>query len=334
MKPALRAEIDLSRDSVLGIMDFGYAPYALGDTMTWLTNLQITAHEHGLKRVDVVIVARPEKPAGRLQPMINSHNYIDALENIFPAFMCAPLVSSIRIYERFAPLSQRILGAMIGRSRSWPGLVAHFRQELDYSSHRKINRFFHDHGYIPRLEAPRGYRAETEQMRRTFLSGRNPIVVNVRRRGLTNDPASLNRDSRASAWGRLFTLAEAEFPSAVFVVVGGYSEWERELVRRPNIFIPRAWGYGLGHELDLLLGGTPFMGTSSGFSAAATFSETPYVITNFEHQASRYIDLPVGTEKYPFAIGYQRLNWQPETEDILIAEFRHIWNTTVLAQSQ
>jgi hypothetical protein len=46
MNSVLATEIALSRESVLGILDFRYAPYALGDTFTWLTNLQIEAHGH------------------------------------------------------------------------------------------------------------------------------------------------------------------------------------------------------------------------------------------------------------------------------------------------
>jgi hypothetical protein len=81
----------------------------------------------------------------------------------------------------------------------------------------------------------------------------------------------------------------------------------------------------LGHELTLLLEGTPFIGSSSGFSAAATFSEkTPYLITNFEHQSAAYIGFPVGTARYPFAVGDQSMSWVPETEDLLMTNFERM----------
>jgi hypothetical protein len=334
MKSTLRAEVDLSRDCALGIMDFGYTPYALGDTMTWLTNLQIVAHVNNVSSVEIAILTRPERPSSRLQRAINAYSYIHALESLYPAFLCCPMLRSIRIYERYKPFAQRILAAVLARSATWPHLISHFREELDYSSHRQINSFYRQKKYIPTLGPPRGYEIEAGRFRERFLAGRQPIVVNIRRRALSFDPAALQRDSVASAWDRFFAQAEDLYPTATFVVVGGFSEWERDLVRRPNVVVPRALGYGLGLELSLLLGGIPFMGTSSGFSAAATFSKVPYVITNFEHQSSAYIDLPIGTERYPFAAPSQRLNWEPETEDILLAEFARLWGEAIAPREQ
>ena len=333
MTPALRAEVDLSRDCVLGIMDFGYVPYALGDTMTWLTNLQVMAHLNDVSSVEIVILARPERPSSRLQRAINAYSYVQALEALFPAFLCCPMLRSVRVYERFPSFAQRILGVAIARSATWPSLVSHFREELDFSTHKQINHFYEQRKYIPVLAPPRGYDAEAAQFHARFLAGRDPVIVNIRRRALSFDPAALQRDSVATAWEEFFCEAERLFPTAIFVIAGGYSEWERDLVRRPNVVIPRAWGYGLGVELSLLLAGTPFMGTSSGFSAAATFSKVPYVITNFEHQSAAYIDLPIGTERYPFATGSQRLNWEPETKDILCSEFARLWRESIAANA-
>ena len=334
LKPALAAEMHLSRDCVLGIMDFGYAPYALGDTMTWLTNLQIVAHLKNVSSIDIAIVARPERPSSRLQRSINAYSYVQAVESLFPAFLCCPMLRSIHVYEGYRNFAQRVLGAIIARSATWPHLVSHFREELDYSSHRQINSFFTTKNYIPVLGPPRGYDEEVARFRARFLTGRDPVVVNIRRRALSFDPAALQRDSVATAWGEFFSEAERLFPTATFVVAGGYSEWERDLVRRPNVVIPRAWGYGLGFELSLLLSGTPFMGTSSGFSAAATFSKVPYVITNFEHQSSAYVDLPIGTERYPFATGSQSLNWEPETKEVLLSEFSRLWDEAIAPEGR
>jgi hypothetical protein len=338
---ALAAEIDLSRDSVLGIMDFSYAPYSLGDTMTWLTNLQITAHLQGVPCVDIVIVATPERASSHLQQhTITTHNYVHALESVFPAFFCAPMVRTVRVYEASRPFSQRMLGAVAAREGAWPPLVSHFKKDLDYATHRLINAFFRDRKFIPLLRGPRGYRTEHHEFRRRFLSGREPIVVNIRRRTLSNDPtamvsnvATLSRDSAGDAWDLFFATVEHRYPSVTFVVVGGFSEWERGLARRANVLVPRAIGYGLGLELALLLDGAPFMGTSSGFSAAATFSDTPYVITNFEHQSGPRVELEIGAERYPFATGSQWLSWDVETEESLLSQFERL-RSAVLARSE
>jgi hypothetical protein len=77
----------------------------------------------------------------------------------------------------------------------------------------------------------------------------------------------------------------------------------------------------------LLLSGTPFIGTSSGFSAAATFSNTPYVITNIEHRAAKFLEVPIGIEHYPFGNERQWLSWERETNGLLEALFQRLWDS-------
>ena len=332
MYPSLAAEIDLSRKSVLGILDFRYAPYALGDTFTWLTNLQVVAHSSGRKLIDIVLVTLPEKPASSMQRQINSYNYLQVLQNLLPAFLTCPSLQSVRVFENKKKLSERLLGAVLARTPSWPSLTAHFRGTIDYYSHTKINAFFAKNNWLPRLQAPVGFHSETELFRAKYLKGRVPIVVNVRQRGLTNDPQALARDSVPDAWHGFLSSAQSRWPMAVFVIVGGFNEWERRFASLPNVVIPRMFGFGLGHELTLLFEGAPFFGSSSGFSAAATFSTTPYTITNFEHRAAKFVGVPIGTERYPFAFEHQWLSWRPETEQVLHDIFDRLWQATVIAK--
>jgi hypothetical protein len=328
MYPALATEIDLSRKSVLGIMDFRYAPYALGDTFTWLTNLQIVGHSHGGMPIEIVLVTIPEKPASPMQRQISSYNYAQILENLLPAFLTCPSLLGVRIFENKKKLSQRLLGAMLARATSWPSLTSHFRQKLDYYSHAKINAFYAKNKWLPRLQAPVGFHNETEVFRAKYLGGRAPIVVNFRQRALTHDPQALARDSVADAWYEFFIQAQSRWPKAVFAVAGGFNEWERRFAGLANVVIPRMFGFGLGHELTLLFEGAPFFGSSSGFSAAATFSNTPYTITNFEHRAAEFVGVPVGTERYPFSAEHQWLSWEPETKEVLLGLFDHLWEAT------
>lgn len=309
-------------------MDFRYAPYALGDTFTWLTNLQIVAHDQGRKSVEIILVTLREKPASSMQRWIHSHNYMQILDGLLPAFLTCPSLRSVRIFENKHKMSLRLLGAMLARASSWPPLAAHFRGSLDYYTHTKINAFYNKNKWLPRLQTPPGFHKETETFRTKYLAGRTPIVVNIRQRALTNDPQALTRDSTSDAWYKFLMAAQSRWPSAVFVIAGGFSEWERRFVNLPNVIIPRMFGCGLGHELTLLFEGAPFFGSSSGFSAGATFSNTPYTITNFEHRAAEFVGVSVGAERYPFAFEDQWLSWKPETEQVLLDLFDRLWEAT------
>jgi hypothetical protein len=327
MYSSLSAEIDASRGSVLGIMDFRYAPYALGDTCTWLINLQIVASRHSLSDIEIMLVTLPWIPSSPLQRHIGRHNYAQIIDGLLPAFGCCTAIRSVRIFEHNRKQLHRVLAALLARTPSWPSLMSHLQKDLDYISHKQINAFFAERGWIPKLSPPLGFARETEHFKQQMCNGRVPIVVNIRQSALTKVPAAVNRDSPADVWFRFFERAERHWPKALFILAGGFSEWERRFARRPNVIIPRLFGLGLGHELTLLLGGTPFIGTSSGFSAAATFSDTPYVITNFEHRAANFLGIPVGAERYPFGTERQWLSWEIETDELLSDLFDRLWKS-------
>jgi hypothetical protein len=334
MNPILATEIALSRKSVLGILDFRYAPYALGDTFTWLTNVQVKAHAHGGMPIDLVLITLPERPASPLQRNISSYNYAQVMEGLLPAFLTCPSVLSLRIFQSMNKMSQRLLGAVLARAASWPSLTSHFRGRLDYYSHTQINAFYAKNKWLPRLQAPSGFHNETQRFRATYLKGRVPIVVNIRQRALSHDPAAVSRDSAADAWHEFLSQAHTRWPKAAFILAGGFNEWERRFAHLPNVIIPRMFGFGLGHELTLLFEGAPFFGTSSGFSAAATFSNTPYAITHVEHRAAKFFGVPVGIERFPFALEHQWLSWERETEHLLSDLFDRLWESTRINRAE
>jgi hypothetical protein len=328
MPSLLRHEINRSRGRLLGIMDYRYAPLALGDTMTWLTKLQVEAHTHGLKKIEILIAVPPG--GWQSAPQINSYNHAAMVQNIFPAFLCAPMVNSVRFYASPspAPPSQRILGALLARTPTWPHLSSHFRRHLDYHSHLTINAFFRRHKWIPKLRSPKEFRSETEALTKTYFGGRSPCIINIRQSSFTNTPDRLLRDSPVGVWYRFLRRAHELRPEVVFVLTGDFGTWDRETALLPNVVVPRALGYGLGHELTLLLDGAPFLGSNSGFSAVATFSDVPYGITRFQYGATGYmkgIEMEHGEEHYPFASEHQWLSWVPETEEVLLDLFAKVW---------
>jgi hypothetical protein len=60
-------------------MDFGYVPYASGDTCTWLTKLQIVASRHSLADIEIMLVT--------------------LIDRSLPAFLCSRSIKAIRVFE-------------------------------------------------------------------------------------------------------------------------------------------------------------------------------------------------------------------------------------------
>jgi hypothetical protein len=309
---------------MIGIYDFSYSPYALGDALTWTMNLNVIASAKGCDAIDQYLVINPTRLANRYQSFVNAHNYISLIDNLFPAFLCSPMLRSLKLIRHAPVLSSFLLREVVHRRPMWPPFLSHLNKRLDFISHRRFNAHYRKHGRLPWLTAPRGYKAWAEAFRRTHGEGRFVVAVNVRQSALSLVPANLHRDSPLPEWQTFIGRAVARHSDALFLILGGYTEWDRETARLPNVLIPRAMGFGLGHELALLHQADLFMGSSSGFATMATFCNKPYLITNIEHLFSPYIGIPVGARCYPFGNENQILYWEKETQDVLLKFFEEL----------
>lgn len=309
---------------MIGIYDFSYGPYALGDALTWTMNLNILATDEGCNAIDQYLVINPMKPGSRYQPFVTQHNYVCIIDSLLPAFLCSPMLRSLKLIRHTPTFCLFLLREVARRRPMWPSFFDHLNRRLDFISHRRINAYYKQHGELPWLVSPRGYGDWADEFRRRYCAGRFVVAVNIRQGALSMTPANLYRDSPLPEWHAFIRRAAARHPDAMFLVLGGYTEWDREFLRLPNVLIPRAMGFGLAHELALLHRSDLFMGNSSGFAAMATFSNRPYFISNIQHLFARYIDLPVGARHYPFGNENQILYWELENQDVLLEFFEDL----------
>ena len=208
----------------------------------------------------------------------------------------------------------------------WPDLSTHLKMRQDFPiDHGRINAFHARHGHIPQLSAPRGYQAWAQRFHATELEGRPLVVINPRQSSLTENPTVTYRDAPLPAWHAFIDAVAEKRPEALFVMVGGFQEWEHRLLRRRNVFIPRAWGLRLAHELALLKIADLFMGTSSGFATFATFTDIAYAIVNVEHSFARPAEVRVNDRHFPFAKANQVLTWRRETGEELLSLFDEVY---------
>lgn len=316
---------DRAAKPMIGVYDFSYGPYALGDALTWLMNLNILAAEAGCDAIDQYLVIDPVRPGGRLQPFVNQHNYVTIIDSLFPAFLCSPKLRSLKLI-RYAPsFGLFLLREVIRRRPMWPSFLSQLNRKLDFISHRRINAYHRKHGTLPWLTAPRGYGPWADAFRRTHAEGRFVVAVNVRQSALSMNPANLYRDSPLPEWHAFLRRTAPAHPEVLFLVLGGYTEWDREFLRMPNVLIPRAMGFGLAHELALLHRADLFMGSSSGFAGMATYCNKPYFITNTQHLFARYAEVKIGDRHYPFGNENQVLCWEKEDQDMLLDAFGELY---------
>jgi len=317
---------DCPRDGMLGIVDFSYQHYALGDALTTLMQMAVSATECGRPELDLALVVDPNKPSTDVQGFITDLNYQTYLTNIFPAFLCCPSVRSIRLFRDRESFNYMLAGRLLNRVPTWPDFKNHAHKRFPFPlGHGALNNFHAQHGYLPLQQGPRGYRRWAKQFLAEQFPDRFVVTINPRQSALTPQPATVYRDAPLPEWYRFFEHAQRHYPDVTFVMLGGFNEWEHFLAEHPNVYVMRRLGFGLAHELAILHESDLFLGTSSGFATAATFSTTPYAILNIENYFADHVGVTVGTPFYPFALDHQYLYWEKENSDLLIGVFEQIY---------
>ena len=312
--------------ALLGVFDFSYQHYALGDLLTSQINLAIMAAEQGLRHIDIFVMVDPNRPSARYQTFINRANYIGHLDNILPVFACNPLLRSLQLIRDVHTFNFLIASRDRDGLPMWPDMKTHLKMRQDFPiDHRRINAFHARHGYVPKLCAPRGYEGWARRFHETELGGRPLVIVNPRQSSLTETPAVIYRDASLPAWHAFVDEVATKQPDVLFVMVGGFQEWEHRLPLRKNVFIPRTCGLRLAHELALLKIADMFIGSSSGFATFATFADVPYAIVNVEHSFAPYVELRLDDRRYPFAKPNQVLTWHQETTEELLSLFNEVY---------
>lgn len=315
-------------DVLVGLIDYSYQHYALGDALTTEMYLAVTAVERNLSHVDLVLGLDTWKPSTDIQAFITHENYLGYLNNLFPAYLCQPMLRSMRLIRDRRAFNYMLLSNYVSGVPTWPSLKSHLRRSFPFPlGHKHINAHFAKHGSIPYLQVPRGYKNWVHDFLNREAHDRVVCTINPRQASLTHVAATTYRDAPLGEWYRFIRHVEARYPEVLFVMVGGHDEWEHQLLHFDNVYIPRHHGLELGHELAILLSSDMFIGTSSGFATAATFSPVPYLIVNVEHFFHYFAEIEVFSPRYPFARPNQLLTWQKETADELIAYFERIYAT-------
>lgn len=304
------------------ILDYSYFPFALGDTITWMVNSAVLQRESKLPQANLFVVLNPDSSLNPLQPHLDHSTAAAHLNQLSEVLNYFPGRFQLHFLRSRGLLNVEMIRGFFHRVPSWPSFFDHHLARADYNSHKLINRHYYKHKDIPRLRPTQAQTRALTQLERRLSLGSGYALINIRQRHLSFNQSVLKRDSPMAPWIEFFEQMAVDYPDFKFVLAGQYLDWPRELARLRNLVIPRTHGLGLADEILLLLGADCFMGTSSGFAAAATFSETPYLITNYEAAAAKATEIEVGASCYPFALPAQNLSWERETKDILVDWFR------------
>lgn len=319
------------------IFDFALFPYALGDVLTWNVQTTIRSIQLGMEHVDIYMCVDRERPASIFQQgLIHPGNYQLHFHELLPAFNTHPKLRHLKIYadretmlrelksaEGFSPsvlADIRQYEETIAPNVSEDERTAYFLKFIQ--SHKQLNDWSKDHGSIPMLTAPPGYKEDLQYLQRTHFRGRRPVAVHFRLRRLDmgmGGEHTYERDADFTEWYDFLRKAAETHPEVHFIMMGRLPEKPLAILRLPNVTSLRTLGMNLGHELALIAGCDLFLGSSSGFAAMANFTEVPYFITKMGKSPCDAYEIPLGEKRLPFALPAQHLVYEVETSELLMS---------------
>jgi hypothetical protein len=325
----------MTLQSYAAIYDFELLPYALGDVLTWNTQTAIQCAELGRERVDVHVCLDRRTPASIYQQgTISADNCELYFSELFGAFGTHPMLGNIQIYRRREELLERLREiadadaairepladyeqALASRDDN-DVLVSYFTKYIYF--HERINAYAEAHGEIPWLAPSIGCEPDVAGLVERLFAGKKIVAIHFRLRrldaGLGGDH-TYHRDSDFLEWYEFLREAQVTHPDVQFILLGRLQEKPLKALDLPNVTSLRLLGFGLGHELTMMLRSDLFIGTSSGFAAMANFSTVPHFITHMNDESCNAYGIAPGAERLPFARPGQILVYERESKEML-----------------
>jgi hypothetical protein len=150
---------------------------------------------------------------------------------------------------------------------------------------------------------------------------RLPVVVHIRNDRVSSWDSILEHNAQLDCWLEFFSFCEGKY-NVKFVVICGKDEVDPRFRGLPNVIIAKDSCTTVEQELALIQVSLMFMGGRSGISQMATFNDIPYIILNYSPGAET---ICTGSG-FAFATPLQRLIWERETTELLIAEFTKLFS--------
>ena len=307
-----------SEKRILAIWDFRTVPYSIGDLMVLHERTQILRLTHQVDKVDICFVCDPRHPVRKLgQQGVTPDNFHYHFSALVSTVYLNPHVGSFFLFDSHDQL-EGFVADNVERYQIWPGGKEYVARHSAYGDNfDSIQDFFRKNGFIPYLD----YRSSTLEWAYTFyrkhIRPDFPVVVHLRNNPFSGAP----RNARLDAWLEFFKSCEGRF-DVKFVLIGAAGEIDERFRHLPNTLIAKDYHSTVEQDLVLAYSGLIYLGSSSGPSAAAIFSQTPYVI--FGYRPANEI-VPYGG-RFNFATDTQKLIWETETADILMEQFSGLFH--------
>lgn len=311
---------------LLLVYDFTNQPFSIGDILIAQEAGLVLKSKYNLEIVDfaIFIDSRSPKHADSAFSNINSNNIFSCLSEVIQAMQVNQYLGSILLFSNRKQLEDYIQLNM-KEYVIWPSLVQYLSREYLYYTlfNDLLFQYYKEKKSIPHLHCRKPVQKWAEDFINKHAGTNKAITIQLRKNYKTPDR---NTDDRS--WSKLFEYCQDNNYPVLFIIICARNEINDDIRKHRNIVIAKDYCTSLEQDLALVEKAHIHMGASSGPSTMAFFSDKPYCIFKWDGIDYLYKELKSSNNKYYFNFSFdtQRLIKEKETPNLLISEFKDLWN--------
>jgi len=331
---ALLKPLETAERRLLGIYDFTYQPFSVGDILMFHEGCLVMREKHNIDKVDVAVVFNPVQPVSSDPAFatINQENFAFHLSSLLPVVQINQHLGSVLIFNSHLHL-QQFIADNADRYFIWPTAWKYAAHEYLYYTvfDELLYNHYEEKGTIPKLNPGPLLVNEAYSFCRAHVSSDIPVTVQIRNNKFFHHGRNLD----VEVWLDFFLHCEQRYP-VKFIIIGARNEIDARFQKCSNVVVAKDHFTTVEQDLALIHVAAIHMGADSGPAVMALFGEKPYLIVNTivgPHYFSRkaMIRQEANFLQFWFAGPFQRYVKGRETVDLLITEFAKMWEAVDVA---
>jgi hypothetical protein len=332
---ALLKPMETAERRLLGIYDFTYQPFSVGDILMFHEGCLVMREKHNIDKVDVAFVFNPVHPVSSDPAFatINQENFALHLSSLLPVVQINQHLGSVLIFNSHLHL-QQFIADNADRYFVWPTAWKYATREYLYYTvfDELLYNYYEEKGTIPKLNPSPILVNGAYSFCREHVSPYIPVTVQIR----NNKFFTQGRNLDVGVWLDFFHHCEQRYP-VKFVIIGARNEIDARLQKCSNVVVAKDHFTTVEQDLALIHAAAIHMGADSGPAVMALLGEKPYLIVNTivgQHYFSRkdMVRQEDNFLQFWFAGPFQRYVKGRETVDLLITEFAKMWEGVDFAE--
>lgn len=307
---------------ILAIWDFRVVPFSYGDILWLCQETALVMRElHKVDKIDIALLCDVEHV--RADGGMDAQNFHYYFSKLLPLAFINPHLGALLVMDSPDMLTKYIADNHERYYIFPPYIDSKGRSLTKYEQYfNYVQTFYFEHGFVPYLSCQPAMVMWARQFLATLVRPHLPVTVHLR-----NTSTDISRNTQLECWLEFFSFCQTRY-DVTFILIGAKDEIDQRFRGMSNVLIAKDHGTTAEQDMALIQAAMFYMGKNSGPACMACLSDLPYVIYGWIVIHEKLIP----GQPLPWATPLQKLVWEAETTEKLIADFTWLYEQMDTAQ--